>query len=340
MGAVVLARRNFIGLCATLLTPALDSAWPRRAKATALSSVARVGVLMGLANDVEAQARCDVFEQGLREKGWSIGENLHLEYRYANGSGQRMHLLAAELVGLSCDCILGQSTPVVAALQQLTNRIPIVFVAVTDPIGSGFVANLAHPGGNITGFTIVQATIAGKYLSILREFSPRLTHAALMYNPESAPFARAFFQPSFLSAAAEFGIDPAIAEVHSITDIENTIAQLAARSGGALITVPDNFLSFHRQKIIDGAAKFGIPTIYPYRYFVEAGGLASYGMDAVNGFERAADYVSRILRGAEPAGLPVQEPTKFELVINLATARALGLVIPRILLAGADAVIQ
>lgn len=337
----MLARRKFLGLYATLLAPAFAFASPRLAKAAALStSVARVGVLMGLANDRDAQDRRNVFEEGLRKKGWSIGDNLHLEYRYANGSEQRMHLLAAELVGLPCDCILGQSTPVVAALQQITNTIPIVFVAVTDPIGSGFVASLAHPGGNITGFTIVQATIAGKYLSILREMSPRLNHAALMYNPRSAPFARAFFKPSFLDAAAEFGIDPTVAEVHSIVDIDNTITQLAARSGGALITVPDNFLSFHRQKIIEGAAKFGVPTIYPYRYFVEAGGLASYGMDAVNGFELAADYVSRILRGAKPADLPVQEPTKFELVINLTTARALGLVVPRILLAGADAVIQ
>jgi putative ABC transport system substrate-binding protein len=186
----------------------------------------------------------------------------------------------------------------------------------------------------------VLATIAGKYLAMLRELSPRLTHAAIIYNPESGTFVRSFFVPSFLAAAAELGIEPIIAEVRSATDIENTIAQIGAAPGGALIIVPDNFLSLQRRVIINVAAKFGIPTIYPYRYFAEAGGLISYGMDAVNSFERAADYVSRILRGAKPADLPVQEPTKFELVINTKTARALGLAVPRILLAGADAVIE
>lgn len=299
-----------------------------------------VGVLIGLANDHEAQLRCRAFEEGLRKLGWSINDNLHLEYRYADGDEQRMRALAAELVNLKCDCILGQSTPVIEALQQATKTLPIVFVAVTDPIGSHFVASLAHPGGNITGFTIVQATIAGKYLEMLRELSPSVTHAAIMYNPQSVPFARAFFTPSFLSAAAQLGISAAIAEVRSAADIEHAIAQLAAKPGGALITVPDNFLSLQRREIIDSAAKFGIPTIYPYRYFAEAGGLLSYGMDAVNSFERAADYVSRILHGARPTDLPVQEPTKFELVVNVKTARALGLTVPRILLAGADAVIE
>jgi putative tryptophan/tyrosine transport system substrate-binding protein len=296
--------------------------------------------MMGLSNDKEAQARTKTFEDGLQREGWIIGENLRLEYRYADGEERLMQLVAADLIGLKCDCILGQSTQAIAVLQKLTRTIPIVFVAVTDPIGSGFVASLARPGGNITGFTIVQASISGKYLSMLRELSPQLTHAAIMYNPESVPFARAFFTPAFNNAAKELDIEPTIAEVGSATDIENAIARLGAKNGGALIIVPDNFTSLNRHLIIDLTAKLRIPAVYPYRYFAEAGGLLSYGMDAVKSFERAANYVSRILRGAKPADLPVQEPTKFELVINIRTARALGLAVPRILLASADAVIE
>jgi putative tryptophan/tyrosine transport system substrate-binding protein len=331
----VLERRTFVAsLGGALLFR------PLRPRAEARKAAPTVGVVMGLANDKEAQARVKTFEEGLQRNGWIIGESLHLEYRYADGDEQRMQLFGAELISLKCDCILGQSTPVVAVLQKLTRTIPIVFVAVTDPIGSGFVASLARPGGNITGFTIVQATISGKYLSMLKELSPHLTHAAIMYSPESVPFARAFFTPAFIRAATQFGIEPIITEVHNATDIENAIAQIGAKDGGALITVPDNFLSLNRHLIIDLTAKFKIPAVYPYRYFAEAGGLLSYGMDAVNSFDRATDYVSRILRGAKPADLPVQEPTKFELVINLGTARALGLVVPRILLAGANAVVE
>jgi putative ABC transport system substrate-binding protein len=331
----VLQRRTFTALLGGLL---LSPPW--RTHANAAERVPTVGVAMGLANDQEAQARTKTFEQGLRREGWIAGDGLRLEYRYADGDERLMRQLAAELVDLNCDCILGQSTPIVAELQRLTRTIPIVFVAVTDPIGSGFVASLAHPGGNITGFTIVRATISGKYLSMLRELSPHLTHAAMMYSPEAVPFARTFFVPAFIDAATKFGIEPTVLEVHSAADIENGIAQIGAKPGGALITVPDNFLSLNRHLIIDLTAKFKIPAVYPYRYFAEAGGLLSYGMDAVNSFERATDYVSRILRGAKPSDLPVQEPTKFELVINVRTAHALGLIVPRILLAGADAVVE
>ena len=331
----MLARRTFIA--------SLGGAWLARSSRAAANSGQRlptVGVLMGLADDKETQARATTFEYGLRQKGWIAGKNFHLEYRYADGDEDLIERFAAELVALNCDCILGQSTPVAAALQKLTRTIPIVFVAVTDPIGSGFVQSLAHPGGNITGFTIVQAKIAGKYLSMLEELSPHLSHAALMYNPEAGSFARTFFTPAFIDAARALGIEPIIAEVHSALDIETAIERLADGKGGALITVPDNFLSLYRHLIIDLAAKFRIPAVYPYRYFAEAGGLLSYGMDAVNSFDRATDYVSRILHGANPADLPVQEPTKFELVINVRTANALGLTVPRILLAGADLVIE
>lgn len=299
-----------------------------------------VGMLMGLAADDEAQRRSKTFEEALQRAGWIRGENLRIEYRYANGDEQVLKGLAAELVALKCDCIVAQSTPVVAALKQLTRTIPIVFVAVTDPIGSRFVASLSRPGGNITGFTIVQSTISGKYLSMLHELSPQLSHATIIYNPESAPFGRSFFVPAFAEAANQLGILWAVAEVRSSDEIERAIMRLGATNGGALVVVPDNFLSLNRRLLIDLAAKYRIPAVYPYRYFAMEGGLVSYGMDAVESFERAANYVSRILQGAKPADLPVQEPTKFELVINLKTARALGVAVPRILMAAADEIID
>jgi len=313
---------------------------PFQARASPETRVRTVGVLMGLANDDETRARSKAFEDGLESEGWSIGQNLRLEYRFANGDEQQMLAFAEELVALKCDCILGHSTPVVIALKNATRTIPIVFVSVSDPIGSGFVASMARPGGNITGFTILQATITGKYLSILREMKSQLTHVAIMYNPESVPGSGEFFMRAFIDSAAKFKVKPIVAEVHSAADIESAIARVGFEPGGALITVPDNFLTLHRDLIIALTAKYAIPAVYPYRYFAEAGGLLSYGVDALDLFRRATNYVSRILRGAKPADLPVQGPTKFELVINTRTANALGLTVPRILLAGADALVE
>ena len=251
-----------------------------------------------------------------------------------------MQALAQELVELKPDCVLGQSTPVTDALMRATRTIPIVFVAVSDPIGSGFVASMARPGGNITGFTVLHASIAGKYLEILKEMVPLLARAAIMYNPNSVPAGGKFFSRPFIESATKLKVRPITAEVHDPSEIENAIMKLGRESGSGLVLVPDNFMSVHRDLIISLTAQFRIPTIYPYRYFAEAGGLMSYGVDAIDQFRRASEYVSRILRGAKPADLPVQAPTKFELVINLRTAEALGLVIPRILLAGAEQVIE
>jgi len=331
----VLERRAFVTLLGgTLLLR------PFPAQAASDYGARTVGVMMGLANDQETQARSKAFEEGLRRAGWSIGRDIHLEYRFASGDEGLMLAFAKELVALKCDCIVGHSTPVVAALMNATRTIPIVFVAVSDPIGSGFVASMARPGGNVTGFSILQPTITGKDLSLLRELKAQVTRVALMYNPESVPGAGEFFMRAFLDSAAEFKFKPIVAEVRSPADIESAIEQLGAEPGGALITVPDNFLSLHRHQIIELTAKYSIPAVYPYRYFAEAGGLLSYGVDAINLFQRATDYVDRILRGAKPADLPVQGPTKFELVVNIGTARSLGLVVPRILLAGADAVVE
>jgi putative ABC transport system substrate-binding protein len=225
-------------------------------------------------------------------------------------------------------------------LMQATRTIPIVFVAVSDPIGSGFVASMARPGSNITGFTVLHASIAGKYLGMLKEIVPQLARVAIMYNPNSVPDAGKFFSRPFIASAAKLKVRPITAEVHDKSEIENAIVKLGRESGSGLVLVPDNFMSVHRDFIISLTAEFRIPAIYPYRYFAEAGGLVSYGVHAIDQFRRASAYVSRILRGAKPADLPVQAPTKFELVINVRTAKALGLVIPKILLAGADGVIE
>jgi putative ABC transport system substrate-binding protein len=327
-------RREFI----TLLGGALAAqAIPANAQQL---RVRIVGMLMGFANDAEAKARVEAFEKGLEIEGWSLGQDLRIEYRYAEGDSVRMKALAKELVELKPDCILGHSTPVVTALMQATRTIPIVFVSVADPVGSGFVASMARPGGNMTGFTIFPATITGKYLSMLKEMVPQLARVAILYNPDSAPAAGTFFLSPFVGAAREFKVRPITAQVRNPAEIESTIAKLGSEPRSGLIVMPDNFTSVHRELIISLAAQFRIPTIYPYRYFADEGGLLSYGVDITDLFRRAAEYVSRILRGAKPADLPVQAPTKFELVINLKTARALGLVVPRILLAGADATIE
>ena len=328
-------RREFI----TLLGGALaDQAIPANAQEPV--RVRTVGALMGFANDAEAKARVEAFEQGLKREGWSVGRNLRTEYRYAEGDSARMQALAKELVELKPDCVLGQSTPVTAALMQATRTIPIVFVAVSDPIGSGFVASMARPTGNVTGFTVLRASIAGKYLEMLKEMAPQLARVAIMYNPNSVPDDGKFFSRPFIESATKLKVRPITAEVHDPSEIENAIMKLGRESGSGLVLVPDNFMSVHRDLIISLTAQFRIPAIYPYRYFAEAGGLMSYGVHAIDQFRRASEYVSRILHGAKPADLPVQAPTKFELVINLRTAKALGLVIPKILLAGAEQVIE
>jgi len=333
--AIDVRRRKFIAVLSGALVG-------RAIPAYAQQAVRRytVGVLLGLANDVETQTRVTAFERGLEAEGWSVGKSLWIEYRFAGGDANAMRAFAKDFAELKPDCILGHSTPVVTALMQATRTIPIVFVSVSDPIGSGFVASMARPDGNMTGFTILPATITGKYLSILKEMVPHLARVAILYNPDSAPAAGTFFLTPFVGAAREFKVQPITAQVRNPAEIESTIAKLGSQPRSGLIVMPDNFTSVHRKLIISLAAQFRIPTIYPYRYFADEGGLLSYGMDTSNLFQRAAEYVSRILRGAKPADLPVQAPTKSELVINLKTARALGLVVPRILLAGADATIE
>ena len=221
---------------------------------------------------------------------------------------------------------------------RATRSIPIVFVAVQDPVGSGFVASIPQPGGNVTGFTLVRSSITGKYLSLLRELIPQLTYVALVYNPESVDNKELL--ENFIETATKFKIEPIITQVRSQADIEISMAQLAERQNIAFILLPDNFIAFHRNLFVLLSARYRIPAMYPYRYFVEERGLCSYGVDVVDLFKRSADYVSRIIRGASPANLPVQAPTKFELAINLKTAKDIGLVVPRNLLVAADRLVE
>jgi putative ABC transport system substrate-binding protein len=328
-------RRTFVAFLSAALAMRWTSTYAQPA-----THLRTVGVLMGIANDAETQARVKAIEQGLAKEGWIVGQNLRIEYRYAASDANNMLSLAKELVSLHPDVIIGHSTPVVAALHEVTQTIPIVFVVVGDPVGSGFVASIARPGGNITGFTVLTQTMTGKYLSILRELNPRITRVALMYNAESIPGGGASYMPPFMESAKEFNVTPVVAEVRSSVEIETAIADLGGAPDNGLIVMPGNFTTFYRELIISLAARFQIPAIYPYRYFADQGGLLSYGVDILDLFRRAPDYVDRILQGATPAELPVQAPRKFELVINLKTARTLGLTVPRILLAGADALIE
>jgi putative tryptophan/tyrosine transport system substrate-binding protein len=298
---------------------------------------------MGVAKDEETQARARVIEQGLARRGWVVGQNLRLEYRFGGADSQRLLGLAKELVSLEPDVIVGHSTPAVTALHLVTQTIPIVFVVVGDPVGSGFVKSIARPGDNITGFSVMWPTITGKYLSLLKDLKPNFSRVALMYNQDSASNSGeilALAVLTFKESAKEFHVDPIIVEVQSPTDIEKAITDLAGEPPSALIVMPGNFTTLNRTQIISLAARFRVPALYPYRYFADEGGLMSYGIDVLDLFRRAPDYVDRILRGANPADLPVQAPRKFELVINLKAARVLGIVVPRILLASADALIN
>jgi putative ABC transport system substrate-binding protein len=275
----------------------------------------------------------------MEKEGWILGRDIRIEYRFAAGDTQRMHALAKELVMLQPDVIVAHSTPVVTELVKVTRTIPIVFVVVADPVGSGFVESIPHPGGNVTGFTSLAATVPGKLLTVLQQIAPKLSRVALMLNPDASISAGLFYLGPIVTAAPSFGIEPLTMKVRVRADIERNMAELAREPNTGLIVMPDNSTTIHRNLIVSLAARYRIPAVYPFRFFVEAGGLMSYGVDVADLFRRAPKYVSRILHGEKPADLPVQAPTKFELVINTQTAKALGLKVPKILLAGADALI-
>lgn len=335
--AVAIERREFLkALCGAGAIGVMPS------KGQSREGLRTIGFLMGLADDAESQVRIKAFEERLEQKGWTIGQNVRIEYRFAAGNSDRMKAFAEELVELQPDVLVGHSTPVVTELVKATRTIPIVFVVVADPVGSGFAKSVPRPGGNATGFTVLAAPILGKLLTILRQIKPNLLRVALMFNPDSlAPESVLdLYKSPFEAAASSFALQAVAMEVRSPTEIERRMTDFASKPNAGLIVMPDNFLTVHRHQIITLTTRLHLPTIYTYRYFVEAGGLMSYGVDVTDLFRRAPEYVSRILRGENPAELPLQAPTKFELAINLKTAKALGLRVPKILLAGADVLIQ
>ena len=314
--------------------------WPLAGRAQQGGRMRRIGVLMALApSDPEAQLRVNAFEAGLRDLGWVEGRNLRIDYRWAPGDPSALRAQAAELIGSTPDLILAHSTPVVAALRQDGLAVPILFVQVTDPVDSGFVPNFTRPGGHLTGFTSFEFTIGSKWLEALKHVAPAVTRVALLFNPDVAPFAPKFWQP-VKDAAPSFDVTPMQLPVRNVAEIDGAIAKFAADGNGGLMILPDVSTIYHRELIIALAARHRLPAVYPFRVFAASGGLMSYGSDVFDIYRRAAGYVDRIFKGAAVGDLPVQAPDKFELVINLRTANALGLTVPPLLLARADEVIE
>jgi putative ABC transport system substrate-binding protein len=327
-------RREFITLLGGAAT------WSLAARAQQPDRIRLVGMLMSYAeNDSEAQAWVAAFREGLQKLGWTEGRNIRIDLRWAGGEFDRIPRLAKELVDLQPDLILSQVTPTTAALLQQTRTIPIVFAMVADPVGSGFVASLARPGDHVTGFAALEGSLGGKWLELLKEIAPRVARVAMLFDPAMAAFAEIYLNP-FKAAAASFGVEAIAAPVHDTSELESVVAAQAREPNGGLIVVPDSFFNVHRAEITLLAARYRLPAVYPYRQFTEFGGLLSYGFDRLDNFRRAAGYVDRILKGEKPADLPVQAPTKYELVINLKTAKALGLDVPAHLQQLADEVIE
>jgi len=329
-------RREFITLLGGTAV-----AWPRAARAQQPERMRRIGVLMGFPeSDPEAQSELASFVQELQKLGWAEGRNLRTDTRWwIPADPESTHRSAKELVALQPDLILSQSTHTTAALLQETRTIPIVFAILADPVGSGFVASLARPGGNATGFVVMEGSLGGKWLELLKEIAPRVARVASLFNPATASYFEYYLKP-FYAAAASFGVVAITARVHDMSEVESVIAALAREPNGGLIVPPDPFTVAHSAEIISLAARYRLPAVYPVRLFAERGGLLSYGNDLVDNFRRAATYADRILKGEKPNELPVQAPVKFQLVINLKTAKALGLTIPESFLLRADKVIE
>jgi putative tryptophan/tyrosine transport system substrate-binding protein len=327
-------RRDFIKVIA-----GSAAAWPLAAHAQQAHRMRRIGVLMAIgADDPDAQRRLTAFEQSLQQLGWTVGQNVRIDYRFGGDNADNLRKYAADLVALAPDVILAQSSTSVASLPRATHTVPIVFTFVADPVGAGYVDSLAHPGGNATGFTLFEYGIAGKWLELLKEIAPSVTRVAVLRQTEisAGPGQLGAIQAS----ASSLGVDLRPVDLRDPGEIERAIAVFADGSNGGLIVTGSPFATIHRDLIVAMAARHRLPAVYPNRLFVIPGGLLSYGPDFIDQFRSAAAYVDRILKGEKPADLPVQAPTKYELVINLKTAKALGLTVPRSLLASADEVIE
>jgi putative ABC transport system substrate-binding protein len=330
-------RREFI----TLLGGGAAATWPLAARAQQTERVRRIGVLMGWPeSDPEAQSERAAFVQELQKLGWADGRNLLIDTRWAAPADpESMHRLAKELVALRPELLLSQSTPATTALLQETRTIPVIFGIVADPIGSGFVASFPRPGGNATGFAVAEPTQAGKWMELLKEIAPRVTRVAVLFNPAMATFAEFWLKP-FKAAARSFAAEVILAPVHNTSELESVIAARASEPNSGLFVMPDAFMITYRVEVTSLAARYRLPAVYAFRFFTKLGGLLSYGEDLTDNFRRAATYADRILKGEKPSELPVQGPVKFELVVNLNTAKELGLTVPSSLLATADELID
>jgi putative tryptophan/tyrosine transport system substrate-binding protein len=302
--------------------------------------VRRIGILMSVPeSDPEAQAWLGAFSEGLQQLGWPAGRSIRLDYRWAAPSdAESRQRVAKELVALQPDLILRQNTVSTASILQETRSIPIIFANVVDPIGSGFVASLARPGGNVTGFTL-ESSIVGKWLELLKEIAPRVNRVGFLFNPEAAPYAP-YYLAVFKAAAPSLGMEAIEAPIKKTSEIEPVIAEQARDKNAGLFLMPDTFLLVHRAQVTSLAARYALPAVYPYSDYTKVGGLVSYGFDLLDNYRRAAIYADRILRGTKPSELPIQLPIKVQLTINLRTAKALGLKIPPALLVRADKIIE
>jgi putative ABC transport system substrate-binding protein len=328
-------RREFIGLVG-----GAAAALPLAARAQQPGGIRRIGVLMAFAeSDREGQAWVAAFREGLQKLGWTEGRNVQIETRWATAAVEEIQRFAKELVASQPELVLSSSTLTTAALLQQTRTIPIIFANVADPIGPGFVASFPRPGGNATGFTILEPTMAGKWLELLREIAPRVKRAAMLFNPATATYAEIYLNP-FKAAAVSFAVEAIAAPVRDTSELESVVAAQAREPNGGLIVMPDTFMTAHRAEVVALAARHQLPAVYPQRHYVEAGGLLYYGFDFTDNYRRAAAYVDRILKGEKPSELPIQAPVKFELTINLKTAKTLGLDVPMSLQQRADAVIE
>jgi ABC-type uncharacterized transport system substrate-binding protein len=327
-------RREFIALFGGVAV-----AWPLAARAQQTERVRRIGALMSSAeDDPEGPARMVAFQQGLQQLGWTVGRNVQIDYRWSAGDADRSRKYAAELVALAPDVILASGGSVLPPLLQATRTVPIVFTIVADPVAGGFVDSLARPGGNITGFTGYEYSLSGKWLELLKQIAPGVTRVAVIRDPAISVGIGQF--AAIQSVAPSLSIEVSPVNVRDAGEIERAVAAFARSSNGGLILTGSALANVHRDLIITLAARHKLPTVYPWRFYVTSGGLISYGPDFIDQHRQAAGYVDRILKGEKPADLPVQAPTKYETVINLKTAKALGLTVPPQLLARADEVIE
>jgi putative tryptophan/tyrosine transport system substrate-binding protein len=333
--AIHIRRRDFI-----VTLGGAAGAWPLAARTQQPDQMRRIGVLMGYAeNDREGQANFAALQGGLQKLGWTEGRNIRIDARWAADDADLVQRFAKELLALQPDLVVTQNTPITAMMLQQTRTIPIIFANVSDPVGSGFVAGLPRPGGNVTGFIDMEGSMAGKWLELLKEVAPRVTRVALLFNPATAPFAEYYLNP-FKAAALSFAVEATAAPVRDAPELESVVAAQARKPNSGLIVVPEAFMNVHRAEVTSLAARYHLPAVYPRRFFAELGGLLSYGNDQSDNFRRTATYVDEILKGAKPSELPVQVPVKYELTINLKTAKALGLDVPLSLQQRADEVIE